>query len=137
MKNAFFCIGVIVFIGFFNSCASIDLLDYSKPDFDKPFVYVIDTYKIKGSFEDYVKLHNNTTDSNISFCVYVHNPSKHEWVTYGTGILKGVGDTDTIDSGMDDIDDYRYFAIESLNGKDYNYQSYKSHHDLHISILDN
>jgi hypothetical protein len=112
-------------------------LDYSEPEFDKPLVYVIDTFKVKGKFEDYVKLYNNSTDSNIRFNVYVHHPKTHEWMVYGTGILKGSGDRDTIDSGMKDIDNYRYFAIETLNNKNYKYQFYKGGNDLHITVLDN
>ncbi|MDR2185436.1 MAG: hypothetical protein LBO80_07210 [Treponema sp.] len=129
-----------IFLAIFASCASSGpskSLGYPQPAFDKPFVYVIDTFKITGSFEDYVKLHNNSNESNIKFNVYVHHPGNHEWLIYGTGILKGSGDTDTIDSGIDDLDDYRYFAIESLNDKDFRYQLYKNHNDLHISILDN
>jgi hypothetical protein len=133
MKKALVYISIVVFAGFFNSCVS---LNYSQPDFDKPFAYVIDTFKMNGSFEDYVKLHNSSSDSNIKFNVYVHHPGNQEWLIYGTGTLKGAGDTDTIDSGMGDIDNYRYFAIESTNGKNYKYQFYKSRNDLHISILD-
>jgi hypothetical protein len=131
---------VYIFLAIFASCASSGSsksVDYSQPAFDKPFVYVIDTFKMKGSFDDYVKLYNNSTESNIKFNVYVHHPENHEWLIYGTGTLKDSGDTDTIDSGIGNIDDYRYFAIESLNGKDFKYQFYKNNNDLHISILDN
>ena len=55
---------------------------------------------------------------------------------YGVGVLKGPGDTDTIDSGMKNINNYRYFAIESRNGKKYKYQFHKSSDDLHITIID-
>jgi predicted DNA-binding protein len=86
--------------------------------------------------EDYVKLYNNSSDSNIKFTVYVHHPDRNKWLVYGVGILKGYGDTDTIDAVIDDIEDYRYFAIESLNDKDYEYQIYKRRNDLYITILD-
>jgi hypothetical protein len=127
---------LILFVCIFNSCASVGSLNYPQPAFDKPFVYVIDASSTGGSYEDYVKLHNRSTDSNIIFNVYVHHPKSNEWVAYGTGVLKGPGDTDTIDSNIDDIDDYRYFAIESTNGKNYKYIIYKSRDDLHISIMD-
>jgi hypothetical protein len=112
-------------------------LDYPKPAFDKPFIYVIDAFSAGGSYEDYVKLHNDSTDSNITFNVYMHHPEKNEWIVYGTGSLKDRGDTDTIDSDIDDIDNYRYFAIESTNDKNYQYTFYKSRNDLHINIMDN
>jgi hypothetical protein len=137
MKNLLAAFSVIVFVCFFDSCATSRSLDYPQPEFDKPSVYVIDTFSVKGSFEDYIKLHNNSADSNMDFNVYIHHPGSHEWVLYGTGILKGFGDTDTIDSTIDDdIDKYRYFAIESLNGKEYKYSLSKSSNDLHIAILD-
>jgi hypothetical protein len=121
----------------FYSCVSLGSLDYPQPEFDKPFVFVIDTSKAVGSFEDYVKLQNASTDSNMNFFVYVHHPKNHEWLMYGVGKLKGPGDTDTINSGMKNMDLYRYFAIESTNGKEYKYQFYKSRNDLYITILDN
>jgi hypothetical protein len=138
MKNLLAAFSVIAFICFFDSCATLGSLDYPQPEFDKPSAYVIDAFSVKGSFEDYVKLHNNSADSNMNFNVYVHHPGSHEWVLYGIGILKGFGDTDTIDSGIidDDIDKYRYFAIESLNGKNYKYSISKSRNDLHITISD-
>jgi len=110
-------------------------LDYPQPAFDNTSSYVIDTFKANGSFEDYVKLHNTSSDSNINFYVYIHHPKNQEWVIYGVGKLKGPGDTDTIDSDYKDIDHYRYFAIESMDGKKYKYEFYKSRNDLHINIM--
>jgi hypothetical protein len=137
MKKRWGFILVISIVCILNSCSSLRSLDYPQPEFDKPFVFVIDTSKTNGSFEDYVKLQNTSSDSNINFFVYVHDPENNEWLMYGVGKLKGLGDTDTIDSGMKNLNLYRYFAIESTNGKDYKYQFYKSRNDLYITILDN
>jgi len=131
-KKCFLGILVIALVCIFNSCAS---LNYPQPEFDKPFVYVIDTFKAKGSFEDYVKLHNVSNDSNIKFRVYIHQPKNNEWIVYGIGSLKGSGDTDTINSNIKSIDDYRYFAIESMDKINYRYEFYKSRNDLHINII--
>jgi hypothetical protein len=49
-------------------------MDYPEPEFEKPFVYIIDASKIDGSFEDYVKLHNKSSDTDIRFNVWLHNP---------------------------------------------------------------
>jgi hypothetical protein len=119
-----------------NSCVTSRALDYPEPELDKNFVFIVDTFKLNGSFEDYVKLHNKSSDTGIRFNVYLHNPDNDEWFLYGVGILKGPGDTDTIDSDMDGIRNYRYFAVESLNDKDYKYQCYTSRNDLHIDILE-
>jgi len=134
MKNLLVVISIAALMCGFISCKS---LDYPEPEFDKPSVYVIDAFKTDGSFEDYVKLHNNSSDSEIGFNVYIHKPDTLEWVLYGTGHLTGAGDTDTIDSKIRGIDNYRYFAIESLNGKKYKYSFYCASDDLHINILDN
>jgi beta-xylosidase len=134
MKKALF-MTVVTSVLVFISCATA--LNYPEPEFDKPFVYVIDTFKLDGSFEDYVKLHNNSSDSDIKFNIYVHDPDDQEWLIYGTGVLEGADDTDTIDSDIDDVDDYRYFAIQSLDDKNYQYRPYKSRNDLHITISDN
>jgi len=80
-------------------------------------------------------LHNTSDDSNINFRIYIHHPKNHEWIVYGIGSLKGPGDTDTINSGIKDIDDYRYFAIESMDKKNYKYEFYTSRNDLHINII--
>ena len=136
MKKACIFVLIVLFVCIFYSCASLGSLDYPQPSFDKPSVYVIDTNHLHGSFEDYVKLHNNSNDSNMDFVVYVHHPGDHEWIMYGAGFLKGRGDTDTISSKVRNIDLYRYFAIESLNGRDYKYQVYSNRNDLHITIMD-
>jgi len=132
MKKTLFFIFAILLICIFNSCTS---LNYPQPAFDNTSVYVIDTSKARGSFEDYVKLHNVSSDSNISFRIYIHNSGSNEWITYGIGKLKGAGDTDTIDSGIKNIDRYRYFAIESMDGKKFKYEFYKNRNDLHINIM--
>ena len=136
MKKICFPVLVVFFICVFNACSSLGSLKYTEPSFEKPFAYVIDSFKAKAHIKDYVKLHNFSTDSDISFFVYVHHPGSHEWILYGIGTLKGLGDTDTINSNMGKIKNYRYFAIESKNEKTYQYQFYAHRNDLHINILD-
>ena len=131
MKKAILVLG---FIGIFMSCKS---LDYSQPDFDKSNSFVIDSYSEKGGLEDNVRIYNQTSKTGISFTVYVHNFKNNMWKIYGTGYLKGRGDADFISSGLSgELDNYRYFAIEALDGNDYAYTFYKKSNDLHISISD-
>jgi len=137
MKKFLVAISIVTLICGFNSCGSLKNLDYPEPEFDKPSSYVIDSFMADGSFEDYIKLHNFSSESDIGFNVYVHHPDTHEWVLYGTGHLMGAGDTDTIDTDIRGVDDYRYFAIEPLNGKKYKYSFYCSSNDLHVNIMDN
>jgi hypothetical protein len=109
--------------------------DYPEPVFDRPNSRVIDTYSVRGNADDYVKLHNNTRDTGITFRVYVHNRQSNRWLVFGTGVLKGPGDIDTINSAVS-LRGIRYLAIESLNDKDYEVDFYKRRDDIHINIFD-
>jgi hypothetical protein len=131
---AIVCFMAISIMGVFMSCKSID---YPQPSFEKPNTYVIDSASVRGGLEDNVRLYNQTTKTDISFRVYLHDPKKNIWVEYGIGNLKGFGDTDFIKSNLaGELDKYRYFAIEALDGNAYNYNFYKSRDDLYISISD-
>ena len=127
-------VSVVSFTGTLMSCTS---LDYEQPVFDRPSTYVIDSYAVPGSLEDRIRLYNQSSNTGISFRVYYHNPSMDLWQIYGTGNLKGAGDTAFINSPVSgDLDKYRYFAIEALDGNDYAYSFYKRRNDLHITISD-
>ncbi len=141
MKNKLIFIPIAAIISILISCVSASAffaseLEYSRPEIDNPLAFLIDTYECDETMEDYIKLHNSSTDKNIEFTIYMHHPEYQEWVIYGTGNLKGAGDTDTIDSDVDDIEDYRYYAIVPLNEKEYEYLFYNRNNDLHINILD-
>ena len=127
-------VSVVSVTGIFISCKS---LDYAQPDFERPNTYVIDSYTASGSLEDRIRIYNQTSNTGISFRIYYHNPSTDMWMVYGTGDLKGVGDTAFINSPVSgDLGNYRYFAIEALDENDYVYSFYKRRNDLHISISD-
>jgi hypothetical protein len=137
MKKLLALMPIAVLLCGFSSCTSLGSSDYPEPGFDKPFSYVIDTFTEGGrQHKDYVKLHNLSRDTNMDFYVYMHSPDTNEWILYGAASLRGHGDTDTIDTDIKGINKYRYFAVESLNGKNYKYNFYKSNNDLHINILD-
>jgi hypothetical protein len=133
MKKIVLVVVVLGVIGIFAACKSID---YAKPSFEKSHSFVIDSYAADGSLEDNIRLYNQTKKTGISFTVYVHDPKTMQWKVYGTGNLKGPGDTDFIDSRLyGELDDYRYYAIEALDGKDYSYDFDKKRNDLHIFIF--
>jgi len=134
-KGTFFALAVFI-ICVLNACTSLGSLKYPEPSFEKSSAYVIDSVKAKSRIKDYVKLHNFTNKSDLSFFVYVHHPGTREWLLYGIGTLKDLGDTDTIDSDVRNIKNFRYFAIESKDGNTYQYQYYARNNDLHINILD-
>jgi hypothetical protein len=142
MRKGYFFALAAFFIFVLNACSSLGSLKYPEPSFEKPSanvtnsVYVIDSAKTKERIKDYVKIHNFTSETYISFNIYVHHPGTREWLLFGIGTLKDPGDTDTIDSDVRNIKYFRYFAIESKDGNTYQYQFYGQNSDLHINILD-
>ena len=107
------------------------------PTIDIPNTYVIDTASISGKMEDNIRLINKSKNSNIEFMVYAHDQSDNTWFSFGVGTLKGTNDTDFIDSKFSGIlKNYRFYAIEALDGKNYRYEISKERNDLYINILD-
>jgi len=134
MKKMILVVAALSVAGIFAACKS---LDYAQPPFEKPHSFVIDSYSVRGDLEDNIRIYNQTKKTGLSFTVYVHDPKANVWQVYGTGNLKGSGDADYVSSKLSgDLDDYRYFAIEALDGKDYSYKFDKSRNDLHIFIAD-
>jgi hypothetical protein len=92
---------------------------------------------VSSDIEDNVRLVNQSSASNISFRVYLHDPKTFAWVVYGEASLKGPGDTAFVRSKLSGkLDKYRYFAIEALDGNDYSYNYYERRDDLYINITD-
>jgi len=113
-------------------------LVYAQPAFNQPNSFVIDSESVRGDLEDNVKIFNQTTRTGISFKVFVYDSKKKTWIEYGTGDLKGPGDSDNIRSKLSgDLDDYRYFAIQALDKRNYKYSFEKKRNDLYIYISDN
>jgi hypothetical protein len=112
-------------------------LVYAQPTFNKPNSFVIDSNSVRGDLEDNIKIYNQTSRSGISFKLYVYDSKKKTWIEYGTGDLKGPGDSDTISSRLSgDLDDYRYYAIQALDNRNYKYNFDKKRNDLLIYISD-
>jgi lipopolysaccharide export LptBFGC system permease protein LptF len=108
-----------------------------QPAPEKPEFFVIDSYKARGDLEDNVRLYNKTTRTGISFTVFLLDPKDDKWKVYGTGNLKGPGDTEYISSKLSgDLKKYRYFAIQAKDTRKYRYDFEKSHDDLYIHIYD-
>ena len=134
-KIIIFSLGFIIFFNFL-SCVSVSL-DYIQPTIDKPNTSVIDSFTAPGRLEDRIRLINRSSNSEMIFKIYVHDPSNNIWLNYGIGTLVRINDTSFISSGLEGkLDKYRYFAIEALDGKKYRYEIEKTRNDLYISILD-
>jgi hypothetical protein len=104
--------------------------------------YVFDAKQLENKYDNYIKVDSKTNDPDIKFEVYVYDPKAYKWLDYGTGVLKEFGDSDTVNTDADiDIDEYRYFAVESMNEKDYSYTVNAVHENvimdnIHIEVRD-
>jgi hypothetical protein len=126
---------MLVLVVFLMSCKSIDYNDYDQPDASIPNSYVIDSRSMGGNLNDRIRLYNRSTNSFISFVVYCHDPQTHEWIKFGSGMLKGPNDTHFISSSLNGkLKRYRYYAIEAEDGNEYKYSFFKNSNDLHILI---
>lgn len=134
--NKFVFLSVISFIiSIFISCQSVSL-DYGQPVIDIPNAYVIDSFSVRGSLKDQVRLMNRSTDINISFKVHLHDPKTNTWIDYGTGTLTKINDTDFINSDLEGkLKNIRYFAIAPIHGNEYKYEIAKTNNDLYIYIF--
>jgi hypothetical protein len=137
MKKIVLILGIICIVGFFTSCSSID---YPQPDFTKPnsnVFDVVDMYSVSKDIEDNVRLVNRTSKTGIAFKVSLHDPKNFVWIEFGVGELKGPGDMAFISSKLSGrLDNYRYAAIESMDGSEYRYSYYEINSDLYITITD-
>jgi hypothetical protein len=107
------------------------------PAFNKPNSFVFDSNTASGNLEDKIRLNNHTTRSDISFTVYLYDSKSKTWKVYGTGKLKGSGDTDFVDSKLSgELKNYRYYAIQALDKRNYKYTFEKKRNDLYIYIYD-
>lgn len=96
---------------------------------------IADVRSVPGVFKDNVKFVNETSDTNISFMLYVFNDINGIWQKAGVAVLKGFGDTDTVDSPLEDsLPSYAYFAVVSRNGKTYAYDFKKANKDFIITV---
>jgi len=153
MKKVFMLVIALSVIGIFISCDKMRDVAQSASDeqkapekqqtsnqqqaSNKPEFHVIDSQSKRGGLEDRVRLNNKTSRTGISFTVYLRDPSDNKWKVYGTGNLKGPGDTEFISAKISgNLKGYRYFAIQSNDTRDYRYDFEKTHNDLYIYIYD-
>jgi len=107
----------------------------SLPAFNKPNSFVFDSNSVRGKLEDNIRLCNLSKNADISFTVYLYDSKSKTWKVYGTGKLKGPGDTDFISSKLSgELKYYRYYAIQALDKRNYRYSFEKKRDDLYIYI---
>ena len=110
------------------------------PEFDNPKAFIIDSSKIPGKIKDSVKLKNVSSASNFVISISAYDEKSATWVLFGEGVLKELGDTETIDSVNKKkvkLANYTYFAVTTNSENDFKYSVSKAHNDLHIWFYDN
>jgi len=141
MRNVF----IFVFISFaFSSCASSITtserarLNESAPVFDRPHAIVLDMWSYGSKrYEDYVKVYNSTLHENISFNVFGYDEKNQRWVLIGAARLKKITDGDTIDSPLNgELNNFRWFAIHSLDNLTFNAQAVINSNDVLITVFE-
>jgi len=109
------------------------------PAFDNPKAFIIDSTKIPGKIKDSVKLKNVSSASDFSVKVSAYDEKSASWIVFGHGLLKGLGDTETVNS-LDKkrikLANYRYFAITTDSENAFKYSCSKGNNDLHVWFYD-
>jgi hypothetical protein len=125
------------------------------PAFDINSSIVLDLWaKVKGKYEDSLRIENGTTKQNLAFNVWGYNQKLGQWVIMGA---KRVGSTE-VDAGAvvsavmwgwaryspdevdtiykDKLDDFRWIAVQSLDDISFDVQISASRDDLYLKIVD-
>ena len=97
---------------------------------------IIDASKIPGNFKDNVRIICNADIKNQLFEVFAKKNEGDEWQRAGLAFLKKFKDTDFVESALTEpIANYRYFAIQAVNGSKFTYSGSKKGKDLYITVL--
>lgn len=112
----------------------INPADASADEARKASASIIDAKDVEGKFKDRIRFENLSDDSDITFWVYAFNEESEPWQKVGRAHLKEKFDTDLVDTPLDKISGYRYFAVASENGKEYSFSVSKKHNDLYIQV---
>lgn len=81
--------------------------------------------KLKGKF---------STKQEAGFWVFAYDKKTHEWVEFGTSYIERKNDTDSVEGKNNDLSRYRYYAIESMDGVEYNYELEEDDDDLIVTV---
>lgn len=81
--------------------------------------------KLKGKF---------STKREAGFWVLAYDKRTHEWVEFGTSYIERKNDTDSVEGKNNDLSRYRYYAIESMDGVEYNYELEEDDDDLIVTV---
>ena len=124
-----------VFPGYSQAKSNKDL--NTQPEINKPNTVVFDAWQYSKKYNDLVKFHSSMRREEIFFNILGYNPSSQSWDILGTARLKRMADTDTVNPpGSRILGKYRWFAIQSVDGLDFNISVNIDRNDIRITVLD-
>ena len=105
------------------------------PVFDKPNSVMVDAWSVGRNYNDFVILFNSSKRPQGSFNVYGYNGT---WVLIGPAFLQTFGDRDMVKQSPYNrqLKQFRYFAVESLDGYTFNIQVAINHNDLYLTVFE-
>ena len=113
--------------------------DFSKPAIPtytgNPKAFLFDLYAIDDDANENMKLKGKfPTSQKVGFWVYAYDKKSHEWIEFGTSYIARKNDTDSVEGKNNDLGKYRYYAIETMDGLDYNYEPEEDDDDLIVIV---
>ena len=105
------------------------------PVFDKPNSIIIDAWTVGKKYNDFVIFFNSSKRPQASFNVYGYNGT---WALIGPAFLRTFGDRDMVKQSPYNrhLKQFRYFAVESLDGYTFNIQVAINHNDLYLTVFE-
>lgn len=134
-KPLLLLICLIMPIFMFAKSEPADNLDYEPSELPSESAYLIDlfNYKVKSANSARVSFYSN---DKCKFKIYGNNPKSNEWEYLALATLKGFSDKDTQTFKNKDAKNWRYFAIDSSEEKDFIYQVSVSVKTIFIEVRD-
>ncbi|WP_022930998.1 hypothetical protein [Treponema bryantii] len=102
-----------------------------------PKAFIFDLYSVEDGedADENMKLKGKfPTKSRTGFWVFAYDKRTHEWIEFGTSYIERKNDTDSVEGKNNDLGKYRYFAIESMDGTEYNYEPEEDDDDLIVTV---
>lgn len=101
--------------------------------------FLFDMKSLEDEPDENVKiLCNSSRGVSNTFSLYAYETKYKRWVRYGSLQIKNLGKAEKLkkEKNIEDIDDYRYFAIETKNANSYKYRLEEKSDDLFITVND-
>lgn len=113
--------------------------DFSKPAIPTytgdPNAFFFDLADIDDDADENMKLKGKfPTKQRVGFQVYAYNKKRHDWIEFGTAYIERKNDKDSVEGKNNDLSKYRYYAIESMDGTEYNYEPEEDDDDLIVVV---